>query len=196
MEQVMQYLRRLVYHVARWPRSHGFGVQSPFAYRFVTDVVREAYPYYAYGELAEKYHSDRFSLRLLQFLMRLSNFRQGRYWVSNNLKSVELDYLRAGCQKAELLSSHARPDGVILDLVGLEADEDYDHSFYRKYASLLGPDGVMVIEGIHGSSHCVRFWRQVTADPKAVVTFDIYDCGVVFFNPALSKMNYNVTFRL
>ena len=169
----MQYLRRLVYHVARWPRSHGFGAQSPFAYRFVMDVVSEAYPYYAYEELAEKYHSDRFSLRLLQFLMRLSNFRQGRYWVSNNLKSVELDYLRAGCQKAELLSSHARPDGVILDLVGLEADEDYDHSFYRKYASLLGPDGVMVIEGIHGSSHCVRFWRQVTADPKAVVTFDI-----------------------
>lgn len=187
---------RFFSHLLRWPRSHGFGVQSPSAYRFVKDIIREQYPYYAYESLAQKYPEDKVAQAFHQFLLRLSNMLQAQHWVSNNLKTVELDYLRAGCQKAELLSSHAHPDGVILDLVDLEADEDYDHSFYRKYASLLAPDGVMVIEGIHDSSHCVRFWRQVAADPKAVVTFDIYDCGVVFFNPALSKMNYNVTFRL
>lgn len=196
MVQIMEYLKRLVYHVVRWPRSHGFGVQSPFAYRFVTDVVREAYPYYAYGELAEKYKTDRCSLPFLQFLLRLSNFRQGRYWVSNNLKSVELAYLRAGCRKAELLSSYAKPDGVILDLVALEADEGYDYTFYRRYASLLGPGGVMVIEGIRRNRRCRRFWRQVRADSKAVVTFDIYDCGVVFFDATKPKKNYKLMFSL
>lgn len=33
-------IRRFLYSIIRWPRSHGFGVQSPFAFRFVTEVVR------------------------------------------------------------------------------------------------------------------------------------------------------------
>ena len=35
----------------RWRHSRGFGVHSPFAYRFVTDVLRPGqYGYYAYHE--------------------------------------------------------------------------------------------------------------------------------------------------
>ena len=46
-------LDRLLSYPARLRRSHGFGVHSPFAYRFITKVLREKEAqYYAYGEIA------------------------------------------------------------------------------------------------------------------------------------------------
>ena len=52
----MRRLTRRIREIARWPRryrtSSGFGVHSPFAFDFITKVLRdrEAY-YYAYPEI-------------------------------------------------------------------------------------------------------------------------------------------------
>lgn len=63
----------------RWRHSRGFGVHSPYAYRFVTDVLRPGdYAYYAY-EKAETLLKDeeirqyKFFNRI-KFLIRLANF--------------------------------------------------------------------------------------------------------------------------
>ncbi|MBD5224748.1 MAG: hypothetical protein HDS68_02105 [Bacteroidales bacterium] len=46
-------LKRIISYPARWRRSKGFGVHSPFAFNFITKVIgeREA-EYYAYAEIA------------------------------------------------------------------------------------------------------------------------------------------------
>jgi hypothetical protein len=189
-------LPRFFSHLLRWPRSHGFGVQSPSAYRFVKDIIREQYPYYAYASLAKKYPEDKVAQAFHQFLLRLSNALQAQHWVSNNLKTVELDYLKAGCKSAELSTSHPHPDGVIIDLEGLASDSDPIKSFYCRAVDQMKPSGVMIIEGIHRNRSCTLFWQQVLADSHAVVTFDIYDCGVVFFDATKAKKNYKVMFSL
>lgn len=43
--------------------SRGFGIHSPFAYRFITEVIRQPYAYYAYDELPD--HSSRLLFRVL-----------------------------------------------------------------------------------------------------------------------------------
>jgi len=49
----MKKLDRLMSYPARWRRSRGFGVHSPFAYHFITKVLREKdAEYYAYAEIA------------------------------------------------------------------------------------------------------------------------------------------------
>lgn len=46
----MKKLDRLMSYPARWRRSRGFGVHSPFAYHFITKVLREKdAEYYAYA---------------------------------------------------------------------------------------------------------------------------------------------------
>lgn len=38
----------------RWRHSRGFGVHSPFAFRFITETLHQPYAYYAYSRLAQQ----------------------------------------------------------------------------------------------------------------------------------------------
>lgn len=46
-------LKRYLTALRRYRRSKGFGIHSPFAFRFVLNVLRERLPYYAYEDIAE-----------------------------------------------------------------------------------------------------------------------------------------------
>lgn len=49
----MKLLKRIASRPQRWRHSHGFGVHSPFAFHFITRVLREKDAvYYAYPEIA------------------------------------------------------------------------------------------------------------------------------------------------
>ncbi|MGM9802670.1 MAG: hypothetical protein ACI308_00680 [Muribaculaceae bacterium] len=47
----MKTLKRYRTAWRRYCRSHGFGIHSPFAYNFVTEVMHQRLPYYAYEEI-------------------------------------------------------------------------------------------------------------------------------------------------
>lgn len=49
----MGRIRRYRTALSRHHRSQGFGIHSPFAFRFVLDVLRERLPYYAYDDIAQ-----------------------------------------------------------------------------------------------------------------------------------------------
>ena len=58
----------------RWRHSKGFGIHSPFAYRFITEVLCQPLPYYSYSRIG----SDK-DLRLLVRL--LAFFRPERIMI-------------------------------------------------------------------------------------------------------------------
>lgn len=67
-------IRRLWLQALRFRRSHGFGVHSPFAFRFITRVLRERAAYYDYALLPGLCPSlPRSKARLL---LRVVNFLQ------------------------------------------------------------------------------------------------------------------------
>lgn len=84
----------------RWRHSKGYGVHSPYAYRFVNDVVRPGnYGYYAYGEaerLAMKWGVHTASpFKLIKFLIRLAVF----------LKSSRILIYGRKCEEAKIAAN-------------------------------------------------------------------------------------------
>ena len=51
---MLYYIKRSIVWLRRAHRSKGFGVQSPWAYRFIRYVVNEPYPYYKYEQLEKQ----------------------------------------------------------------------------------------------------------------------------------------------
>ncbi len=129
---MIESLRRFFYSIARLPRSHGFGIQSPFAFSFVTQVVRDKKHHDYYASLDPNYRDS--VLRLSKFYLRLLDF--------------------------------------------LKEEERFNV--------------VYVIEGIHLSNHTNALWQSIIQSNKVVVSFDLYDCGVVFVDGNMPKFNYKV----
>lgn len=134
--QIMYDMHRFFHSIARWPRSYGFGVQSPFAFRFVTEVVRSrTQP----SDLPESFYGTftTSNRRLLRFYGRLYDFLQ-------------------------------HEEGV---------------------------DSVYIVEGIHADAATHSLWLSLIALDKVVVSFDLYDCGVLFLEGKMPKFNYKVMLR-
>lgn len=50
----------------RWRHGRGFGVHSPFAYHFITEVLRQPLPYYSYARIGGR--TERTIFRITAFL--------------------------------------------------------------------------------------------------------------------------------
>ncbi|MCR4602061.1 MAG: hypothetical protein K5683_00835 [Prevotella sp.] len=171
LQQASVWLRRIGH-------CQGFGIQSPSDYRFVRYVVNEHWPYYAYAELGKD--DDWLRQKLGRLYFRLANFLQPAL-ISDMLGYQ--DYLKAGCHKATIQTQYSNNANLTL------APGDTN-------ASELQPDNdngcqVLVIQDIWNHP---TIWKKILADSRATITYDLYYCGIAFFNPERNKQHYIVNF--
>ena len=195
---VMLELRRIIVWLCRIGRCRGFGIQSPWAYRIVRYVINEHYPYYAYGPLSEAYPAGSITTRKLRELcLRLANHVRPRTVVEYGCADAALEaYVKAGCKSAE----YVRPacecaDGLPVGSgFALIAPCEGFAGAFRSFAD-GAPDGaVAVLFGIRRNKQARRLWREIVAGRAGVVTFDLYYCGLVFFDKKRFKQNYIINF--
>lgn len=69
---------------------------------------------------------------------------------------------------------------------------------YRECFEALIPhatsDTCLIVGRPHADTERLRWWKEVTKDPRTGVTFDLYDIGIVFFDGKRSKENRVVNF--
>lgn len=95
----------IIEYLSRIGKAHGFGIQSPWAYSFVVDVIGERLPYYAYGEIDSRCSSRR-ERKLQRLYHRIRNFVSGNPFVVVDIsKTGNMDILRM-CREAS-------PKGVV-----------------------------------------------------------------------------------
>lgn len=70
----LRELWRLLTNPRRAARSRGHGVHSPFAYKFVTEVLRQPCAYYIYDELDRAARSEGRDPRVIRALYRTALF--------------------------------------------------------------------------------------------------------------------------
>ena len=178
----MNKVRRAWIWLSRVGHCMGFGIQSPTDYRFVRYVINERWPYYAYETLGTQDDWQKRKLGRLYF--RIANYLQP----SQIIDMVEAkEYLNAACSKALIpqkntaLGEHTK---VELAIVPIQSE-------YQQLFSWCDEGSVVVFENIYQQS---ELWHCIQHDPRTTVTFDLYYCGIVFFDKSRSPKNYIVNF--
>ena len=177
--QIMQKVTNPLVWLARFRHRKGYGVHSPFAFRFITDVIYESHPYYGYALL------DRglpLSMRLrvrrgLHLLLRIANHLQPSTIVLPRDAWWEKRYLKCGCKNANIQCGWQEGE-VSMCLLREPCDEALEH---------LGEHSVLLLDNLH----LHRDWFKSI---PSVVSFDLYDFGIAFFDKQYNKQYYKVNF--
>lgn len=200
----MSRLRRLLVWLRRSKYSRGFGVQSPWAYRFIRYVVNEHYPYYAYDDLFPLFgHLPRKILKLSRLYFRIANYWQADQALDYRTNVAEHDnrealeaystFMKTGCKKLEIVPVHHADDFSSVRLMRLSLSGDY-RSVFEKAVSLADDSTLIIVEHIKRDKETKTFWKSILDDPRCVSTFDLYYCGIIFFDKKRYKENYVVNF--
>ena len=154
----------------------GFGIQSPSDYWLVRYVINEHWPYYQYERLGR--NDDWLTRKQGRLCFRIANWRQPAVIESSAFR----DYLQAGCRKAVW--------GESSELMVLSLEGDWRSRLSYIY-NKVSADSVLVVTGL---SKARDVWREIVNDERAVLTFDLYYCGIVLFDKKRNKKNYIVNF--
>lgn len=199
----MGRLRRSAVWIRRWKHTRGFGVQSPWAYRFIRYVINEHYPYYSYEDLRLRwFRIDVLSRKMAELLFRIANDRQARHWYFyGEVPACWEDYVRTACSHADVTVIDEQWTPYIGELekdfhgnvVVIDADEA-GKTVYDRYASRAHEGSLLIVLDIHDNKQALRRWRNMRDDKRSGITFDLYYCGLIFFDHRLIKQDYIVNF--
>ena len=196
----MSQIGSLLVWLRRSRHSRGFGVQSPWAYRFIRYVVNEHYPYYAYDDLSRLYEGYPKQIqKLCRLYFRIANFWQAEqaldYSAASETDVIRLygTFMKRGCNKLEFVPVRHACDFSSVRLMRLSVEGDYRQVF-EKAVSLANASTMIIVEQIKRDKESRTFWKSIVDDPRCISTFDLYYCGIIFFDKKRYKENYVVNF--
>ena len=174
--RVVMALKGVAVWLSRIGHCRGFGIQSPTDYWLVRYVINEHWPYYQYESLGRD--DDWLTRKLGRLCFRIANWRQPSVIESSLFRS----YLQAGCHRATF--------GVSTELVVLSLTDDGQNRLPYIYNKVKA-DTVLIVTGL---SKARDVWREIVADERTGITFDLYYCGIVLFDKKRHKQNYKINF--
>ena len=192
------WFKRSMVFMRRFPHSQGFGIQSPSAYRFDREVINAHHPYHAYADLQLAFpHEDRLTLKLARLYFRIANATQARRWaLCTQRNDVYQAYIQTGCRTAILVDGDevGQVDKVAASDVLVMTMEDDRSPMCEAFVSRAHERSVLIVEGIYASKRAKMRWRELVNDERTGVAFDLYDCGIIFFDHTKSKQVYIINF--
>ncbi len=81
-----------------------------------------------------------------------------------------------------------------LDLVFIDANHTYTHTreYFNIGVSMAHDKTIIVIDDIHHSPEMERAWKDICEDERVTSTIDLYQMGLVFFDPHYWHRNYKI----
>ncbi|KAA6346497.1 hypothetical protein EZS27_005978 [termite gut metagenome] len=211
METIFLTLKRFFVRLSRFHCRCGYGVHSPFAFDFISQVICEKKPYTVYKELkVEEQKQMRVnpekggvneSRKVNRLLFRLVNRMQPCTIVDVGNLSCPALYLQADKPSADYVPASDLTDlflekEVPVDFLYLQ---DYKNpalteQIFRVCVARSRKQSVFVIRGVGYSKEMKTLWRRLIANEEVGITFDLYDLGILFFDKSKVKQHYKVRF--
>ena len=195
ISDLIYYIRTSYRWLSRCCYSRGFGIQSPSAYSFVRYVINEHSPYYAYSELDRMMLSKGLLFRKMgRLYFRLANFWQP-HDVVVSCRDIQ-PYINSACHAAYVVDvdSYEFVTNSLPVLFILNIDYFKDIKSRNRIFSFASDKTLLVVTDIHTSKETKSLWKSIVDDKLSVVTYDLYDCGIVFFDKSKYKQNFKINF--
>lgn len=203
----MHLLKRIGRWCLRFRHRCGYGVHSPSDFFLITSVIYEAGEYYAYRALragAPAASLPHYRAKVNRLLFRLVNhFRPATLVEAGSGNGDALRYLCAarpsmqalavGDGASGLSAGAARLKGRKVDFLHIGFTPHYREVFEEAFP-LLHPGSCVVVGGIYASPEKRSWWKELQADERVRITFDLYDIGILLFEEKRFKQNYIVNF--
>lgn len=195
LKQTLIWLKRFRYRC-------GYGVHSPFAFDFVTNVIYEKTAYYAYQDIESRVKAgSEQSKTVNRLLFRLVNRMQPAIVIDAGKKTIASDYLCAAKKTARYVrvdpgeeSGLSTVSGVDFLYIHCPERPDFAERLLRYGLDHADSHSMIVVGGIYRSSAMKTLWKQFIAEDKVCVTFDLYDLGILFFDETKNKQHYTINF--
>ena len=180
----------LMDYISRIGKARGFGIQSPWAYSFVRDVVMEQTPYYIYKEIDSRVKARCRKWTKLYF--RLANYVQPQCcaMMGDSHYADERCY-RQGCLTMEQHSGmprEGRRSLCVMDMAG------YSNSEVLKALEAMDEGSVLVLEGINDDCHQQVRWQEIQNWEQVGCTFDLYRIAICFKPGKRPAQHYKLNF--
>ena len=136
-----------------------------------------------------------------RLLYRLVNFAQPSNALSVGCPTTASLYLAAAKQGMNFWHASS------LDELFLDADEPVDFLYLHEVhnpgllrqafalcAERTTPQSLFVVQGIGYTPSMKQLWQELKEDSRVMVTFDLFDFGLLFFDPTKQRQHYKVSF--
>jgi hypothetical protein len=189
--------------INRLRHNRGFGVQSPSAFYFVTQVLKEKLPYYAYNEVdaAAKKHGTK-KKKYYRRLFRVANYLKPQSIIIVGKESHAARTALAAARQSAILASfddakeaflRAITSGTLPSplLVYIGECDNYAQACDTAIKK-ADNNSAIIVEGIHQTAQKAQWWAEVIKSPHCVVTYDLYSAGILLFDKEKPKQHYTL----
>lgn len=187
-------LREFIVWVKRFRQRKGYGVHSPFAFNFITQVLYEKGFYYKYEDISALAKKNNEPVKYYKLLFRLVNYNQpNKLYCTASYKKLEPIFRWA---KADIDVSYNINTSYGVDFLYIAPDQfgNIQENIETIYEQITSKS-ILVIYGIGCSKKALNYWRQLIMHKGAGISFDLYDFGILFFDKKLNKQDYIVNFE-
>lgn len=207
MNNIIQDIRHGLIYIKRFRHRRGYGVHSPFAFKFITDIIYGSLPYYAFLDLDRniKHHEPK---RIRHLLFRVANEVQPQniivageedsssVYIRQAVKRASYTFISCDGKDAEAFLSKENDSSISLMLCinSWQHPDQIEEVFSRFAPTIDSNHSVALIRGIGYSHSMKRLWQRIKEDERTGITFDLYDLGIVFFDHRKIKQHYIVDF--
>ena len=206
--------------INRKRHNGGYGIQSPSSFFFVTQVLKERLPYYAYPALDKAVEGNRRRRSHFRELFRITNHHSPANCISVGSATAACTMLLArpsvahhaiapaemtdsrrdlldemGCNIAhstEQLPAIIEKVGEIGMLYVDASATDDAYALLRAALPHTNKNSIIVVDGINRNNSIQEWWQQLVGDSATVITYDMYSYGLLLFDKERIKQHYTL----
>ncbi len=185
--------------IKRLLQNRGFGVQSPSAFFFVTQVLKERLPYYAYPAIDKAAQKGSHSPAHYRRLFRIANHLQPKnIIVAGDGTEAALCALSAAKPSA---ATHTAGDAA--GLATLLQTPGHDTLLYigkgcdttqllEAAIAHATPRSAIIMDCPHSTPQRAACWAQAIKNSATIVTYDLRSAGLLLFDNEKQKQNFTL----